>query len=269
MAGKSGIGKSLLVQGTHRQLSERRSYVAVRKLDRFKRSPPLHGLIEAFRALLRAHADGEDEAAVHDLLERLRDAFRQQRQADRRCHPRAECLARCAAERDRGRRHRSQEPLSHDASALHASAATSAQPLVLFLDQLPWADTSTAALLEQLATEEHTAQQALFFIGAFSSHENRRSARRRKSQDWCSSRVCPSRQASTISQGAASAWPRRAELQTAGCDIDTTTMRVRAAASCISDTSAATRAASSRSQPAAEQHAAHEHPRSASRRAHP
>ncbi|MEZ4308958.1 MAG: AAA family ATPase [Polyangiaceae bacterium] len=151
LPGPPGIGKSALVAEVHRPITGRRGFFAQGKFDLLHRDVPFAAVIQAFRGLLRQIlAQGEAQLAAWGA--EVREALGANARAVVDVVPE---LGMILGET---------EPLA-EASSLEAQhrfnlafqkfvqvLAQGDHPLVLFLDDLQWADPPSLKLVEQLVT---------------------------------------------------------------------------------------------------------------------
>ncbi|HEX5755022.1 MAG TPA: serine/threonine-protein kinase PknK, partial [Arenimonas sp.] len=168
ISGYSGIGKTALVGELHRPIVARRGYFVRGKFDQYSRNQPYSALIQAFQQLLRQlsvegeprrhywkaeqlAALGDNVAAITEIIPDLRLLVGQP--------PSLPPL-----------------PPAENENRLHIAfgqfvkaLSSSAHPLVLFLDDLQWADPPTLKLLERLLCSD--ARPCVLVIGAFRDNE--------------------------------------------------------------------------------------------------
>ncbi len=168
ISGYSGIGKTALVSELHRPIVARRGYFVRGKCDQYSRNQPYGALIQAFQQLLRQLAAegeqrrgywraellaalGESAAAVNDIIPSLALLIGV---------PTALPVLPAAENENR----------FHIAFSQFVKALSSrVHPLVVFLDDLQWADASTLKLIEHLIRVD--AQLCTLIIGAYRDNE--------------------------------------------------------------------------------------------------
>ena len=167
VAGLSGIGKTALVAAARSRVALAHGKSCSGKFDQFQTEPYL-GLIQALRALLRRElAEPEEQLALRraalqtalgihgqlltDALPELRTIVGRQAEVD------------AAPPRDAERR------LHLVLGRFLAVFATRASPLLLFLDDLQWADPASVQLIEALANDP--ALDHLLLVVGFRSNE--------------------------------------------------------------------------------------------------
>ncbi|XYI04115.1 AAA family ATPase [Sorangium sp. So ce1128] len=168
VSGYSGIGKSSLVAELHKPVVRERGSFLSGKCDQYQRDIPYLPFLQAFRGLLQEIL-GASEDQVERFRQRLREAL----------GPHGRLLADVLPEIERlvGPQAPMPElPPAEAQSRLHATlqrfVAAIAQrehPLVLFLDDLQWADAASLKLLEQLVT--YTDAAHLLLVGSYRDNE--------------------------------------------------------------------------------------------------
>jgi predicted ATPase/signal transduction histidine kinase/tRNA A-37 threonylcarbamoyl transferase component Bud32 len=168
VAGYSGIGKSALVKEIYQSLSAKRGYFISGKFDQLGRNIPYSALVNAFKELVQLLLT-QSTAQVYDCKEKLQTALGPNGQVIIEVIPEIQLII--------GKQ-----------SAVPVLGPTEAQnrfnlvfqnfmrvfcqpehPLVLFLDDLQWADLATLKLLELVLTDKEMGY--LFLIGAYRDNE--------------------------------------------------------------------------------------------------
>lgn len=168
VSGYSGIGKTSLIQETHRALPGRKGYFVAGKFDQLVRDAPYAALAQALQLLVR-HFLTETDEQVAAWRTRLTEALAGLGPVltplipdlQRLLGPQPPSPALEPAEA----RHR----LDRAFRQLLRTVATPEHPLVLFLDDLQWADAATLRLLPQLLSDPEL--QGLMLIGAYRDNE--------------------------------------------------------------------------------------------------
>ncbi|XYI03586.1 AAA family ATPase [Sorangium sp. So ce1128] len=168
VAGPSGVGKSALVQTLQAEVRARRGIFASGKFDQLQRSTPYAALAQALRSVVRRRLSDPAE-----VLERWRQAFQEA------AGPNGQILVELMPELV----HVLGEPkplvelgpmeakLRFQTTVLRfvRTLATAEHPLLLFIDDLQWADPATLSLLGELLKEP--AGQHLLVMGAYRDEE--------------------------------------------------------------------------------------------------
>jgi predicted ATPase/signal transduction histidine kinase/tRNA A-37 threonylcarbamoyl transferase component Bud32 len=168
VAGFSGIGKTAVVNEVHKPIVYQRGYFIKGKYDQFQRNIPFSAFLEAFRDLMEQLLS-ESDAQLQKWKAKILTALGEQAQVIIEVIPELEKII-------------GQQPAIAE---LYGSAATNRfnlllqkfmkvfadkeHPLVIFIDDLQWADTASLKLMKLLVGETDT--QYLLLIGAYRDNE--------------------------------------------------------------------------------------------------
>jgi len=168
VSGYSGIGKTALIQEMHKPVTEARGFFIAGKHDQFQRNIPYHALARAFRELCRQLLT-ESAASVTRWKEAICRALGENAQVILDMVPELELII-------------GPQPPMKDLSPVEAELrfntvitrflqvfAGSELPLVVFLDDLHWADSASLKLLRHLLTS--AGDLRLLLVGAFRDNE--------------------------------------------------------------------------------------------------
>ena len=168
VSGFTGIGKSSLVAELLKMLVARRVAVASGKFDQSRRGVPYVPIAQAFRALIAGQL-GRSEAELAVFRDRLRDALGPNAQIVVDLVPELELVVGrqppVAALPPRDHKARVHLVLRRFISVF----ANPKRPLVLFLDDVQWADAATLDALEDLLTDSEVRH--LVVIAAYRDGE--------------------------------------------------------------------------------------------------
>ena len=167
VAGYAGVGKTSLVQEVHKPIVAQRGNFISGKFEQFKRGIPYASLIQAFQQFVRQVLTDREEV-IKGWKTKLLDALGKNAQVMVDVIPELELII------------GSQPPVGELAPAeaenrLHevvrgfVRSLAADHPLVLFLDDLQWADLPSIRLLERLASDPGTSH--LLIIGAYRDNE--------------------------------------------------------------------------------------------------
>ncbi|MBD1805629.1 AAA family ATPase [Microcoleus sp. FACHB-SPT15] len=173
ISGYSGIGKSALVQELYKLIPQKRGYFIKGKFDQFHRDIPYQALVAALQELVRQLLT-EPELQLQQWRERIGHALGANGQIIIDIIPDVELII--------GKQKTIPELPSTEAKnrfnlvfqnfiqvfCKQEHLLTKA-PVVLFLDDLQWADTATLQLLQLIMTHANT--HYLFLIGAYRDNE--------------------------------------------------------------------------------------------------
>src|SRR4028118_1731715 len=168
VAGFSGIGKTAVVNEVHKPIVRQRGYFIKGKFDQFGRSQPFSAFVQAFRDLM-GQLLSESDAKVEQWKTQILAALGENAQVIVEVIPELERII-------------GEQP---PAPELVASAAqnrfnwlfekfiqvftTKEHPLVIFLDDLQWADSASLKLIQLLTSDR--SQRYLLLIGAYRDNE--------------------------------------------------------------------------------------------------
>ncbi|WP_414544890.1 AAA family ATPase [Nostoc sp. CCY0012] len=182
VTGFSGIGKTAVVNEVHKPIARQRSYFIKGKFDQFQRDIPLSALIQAFRDLI-GQILSESDAQINQWQEKILSVLGRQAQVIIDVIPELERII--------GK----QPPVVKiSGSAVYNRFnllfqkfiqvfTTKEQPLVIFLDDLQWADTASLKFIQLLMSEATSStltgeiqkiaekQGNLLLIGAYRDNE--------------------------------------------------------------------------------------------------
>ena len=168
VAGYSGIGKSALVAEIHKPITEKRGYFIGGKFDQFQRNIPYSAVVSAFKQLVRQLLS-ESNAQLKQWREKLLVALGSNGQVIIDVIPEVELIVgKQPAVPDLGPTE-SQNRFNFVFQNFIRAFCSKEHPLVIFLDDLQWADSATLKLIELMMMDADT--QYLFLIGAYRDNE--------------------------------------------------------------------------------------------------
>jgi predicted ATPase/signal transduction histidine kinase len=162
--GPSGIGKTALVREVFRPVSGRRGAFVSGKFEEFRRNAPYGAMIGAFSQYMRGLLAGSEEDLVV-MRDRIRRALGPQAGVLTAVVPELEIIIGAQPRVPVLSAMETENRVTRVFRALIGAVAGPAQPLVLFLDDLQWADRSTLHLLQQVLIGR--GQRHVLIIGAF------------------------------------------------------------------------------------------------------
>jgi predicted ATPase/signal transduction histidine kinase len=168
VAGFSGIGKTAVVNEVHKPIVRQRGYFIKGKFDQFGRSQPFSAFVQAFRDLM-GQLLSESDAKVEQWKTQILAALGENAQVIVEVIPELERII-------------GQQPPVPELVATAAQNrfnrlfenfisifATKEHPLVIFLDDLQWADSASLKLIQLLTSD--SSRRYLFLIGAYRDNE--------------------------------------------------------------------------------------------------
>jgi len=168
VAGFSGIGKTAVVNEVHKPIVEARGYFIKGKFDQFQRNIPFSALVQALRDLMEQLLS-ESDPQLERWKTKILNALGENSQVIIEVIPELELLI-------------GQQPPVPELSGSAAQNrfnllfqkfiqvfATADHPLVMFVDDLQWADSASLKLMQLLMGEEGTGH--LLLLGAYRDNE--------------------------------------------------------------------------------------------------
>ncbi len=168
VAGYSGIGKSVLVAEVHKPITQKRGYFTSGKFDQFQRNIPYSAIVSAFAGLMRQLLT-ESEAQLNLWREKLLGAFGSNGQVIIKVIPEVELIIGKQPPVPELSPAESQNRFNLVFQNFIRAFCAKEHPLVIFLDDLQWADSATLKLIELMMTDTDT--QYLFLMGAYRDNE--------------------------------------------------------------------------------------------------
>ncbi|MFB2923889.1 trifunctional serine/threonine-protein kinase/ATP-binding protein/sensor histidine kinase [Aerosakkonema funiforme] len=168
VSGYSGIGKTSVVNEVHKPIVRQRGYFISGKFDQFKRNIPYSALIQAFSELMRQVAT-QTEEKIADWKSNLLQALGQNGQVIIDVIPEVEWIIGKQPEVVQLGPTESQNRFNGVFQKFIGVFARKEHPLVVFLDDLQWADSASLKLIELIMTD--AANQYVLLIGAYRDNE--------------------------------------------------------------------------------------------------
>lgn len=168
IAGYSGIGKSALVRLLEKPITNRHGYFIWGKFDQYKRTTPYSAVVSAFSELVRQLLT-ESETQLTVWREKLRNAFGPNGQIIIDVIPEIELIVGQQSPVAELGPTESQNRFNLVFQNFIRVFCQQEHPLVIFLDDLQWADSATLKLIELIFSDRET--KYLFVIGAYRDNE--------------------------------------------------------------------------------------------------
>ncbi|MBD1843529.1 AAA family ATPase [Cyanobacteria bacterium FACHB-63] len=166
--GYSGVGKSSLIHEIHRPLVQTRGYFISGKFDQLQRSIPYGSVIQAFQDLVQQLLT-ENEAQMQGWKTKLLNALGSNGQVIVDVIPAIELIIGKQPPVPKLPPAEAQNRFNSVIQQFVRVFAQAEHPLVLFLDDLQWADSATLKLIQVLTTD--LTSQHLLLIGAYRDNE--------------------------------------------------------------------------------------------------
>ncbi|MBC1220656.1 AAA family ATPase, partial [Nostoc sp. UCD120] len=168
VAGYSGIGKSALVNEIHKPVIKHRGYFIAGKFEQFQRNIPYASLIQAFQELMQQLLT-DSEAQLSTWKEKLLEALVPNAQIIIDVIPELELIIGKQTEVPQLASAEAQNRFNLVFQKFINVFAQKEHPLVVFLDDLQWADLASLKLIQLLITDAEI--QYLLLIGAYRDNE--------------------------------------------------------------------------------------------------
>ncbi|AOX04520.1 hypothetical protein BJP34_25405 [Moorena producens PAL-8-15-08-1] len=168
VSGYSGIGKSVLIQEVYKPLTRQHGYFISGKFDQFKRDIPYASLIQAFRSLVQQLLT-ESEAEINNWREKLQRELGKNGQVIIEVIPEVELIIGPQPPLPELPPTELQNRFNFVFKKFIKIFSQPEHPLVIFLDDLQWADRASLELIQLLMTAADN--KYLFLIGAYRDNE--------------------------------------------------------------------------------------------------
>ncbi len=168
ISGYSGIGKSALVQEIYNSITHKNGYFILGKFDQFQRSIPYFAIVKAFSELVNLLLT-ESEENLRQWKKKLLEAFGPNGQIIIDVIPEVEYIVGPQPAVIELGPTESQNRFNFVFQNFIRIFCRPEHPLVIFLDDLQWADSATLKLIELMLTEADV--QYFFLIGAYRDNE--------------------------------------------------------------------------------------------------
>lgn len=168
ISGTSGTGKSAVVHEVYKRLIEHSGYFVEGKFDQYLRGVPYFAFIQAFESLVRIYLTEGEEKLAH-LRSLIIEAVGNEGKVLTDIIPDLELIIGTQPPVPELRGSESQNRFNYIVRKFIASITTKDHPLVIFIDDLQWADSSSLSLLMLLMTDPDGSH--LLCIGAYRNNE--------------------------------------------------------------------------------------------------
>ncbi|WP_375473875.1 AAA family ATPase [uncultured Nostoc sp.] len=168
VSGYSGIGKSVLVNEVNKPITRRQGYFISGKFDQLKRNIPYASLIQAFAYLMRCLLT-ENNEKIEIWRHKILSALGTNGKVITDVIPEVELIIGTQPEVAQIGATESQNRFNHVFKEFIQVFTQKEHPLVIFLDDLQWADSATLNLIQLLITD--TDSKYFLFIGAYRDNE--------------------------------------------------------------------------------------------------
>ncbi|MEA5470828.1 AAA family ATPase [Spirulina sp. 06S082] len=168
VGGYSGIGKTALIQELYKPLSQQRGYFIAGKFDQFQRNIPYSAIVSALQSLVRQLLT-ESEAQLNQWREKLKIALGINGQVIVDIIPEIEQIIGSQHSIQSLEPKQAQNRFNQVFQNFIRVFCQRSHPLVIFLDDLQWADFGTLRLIELIMSDRQI--ESLFLLGAYRDNE--------------------------------------------------------------------------------------------------
>ncbi|MEM9216702.1 MAG: AAA family ATPase [Cyanobacteria bacterium P01_F01_bin.150] len=168
VAGFSGIGKTAVVNEVHKPIIRQKGYFIQGKFDQLNRDIPLSAFVQAFRHLM-GQILGESDVELHHWQEKILTALGDSGQVIIDVIPELEKVVGPQPAVPELSGSAAQNRFNRLFEEFIAVFTTQQHPLVIFVDDLQWADSASLNLIEVLM--HHQEQGYLLLLGAYRDNE--------------------------------------------------------------------------------------------------
>ncbi|MBA4502654.1 AAA family ATPase [Marinobacterium marinum] len=168
ITGYAGVGKTSLVNELRQYVNEQGGSFNAGKFDQFRRNRPYYAIVQALQGLVRRLLT-EPEERIARWRKRLHDGIGTHAQVLIKLIPELELIIGNQPVLPPLPSLEEQNRFSHIFIQMLRLLATPEQPLVLFLDDLHWADLASLHLIEKLVSV--TPPPGLMLIGSYRDHK--------------------------------------------------------------------------------------------------
>ena len=168
VAGYSGTGKSALVREVHKPITESHGYFIEGKFDQFQRAVPYFAILKAFEEMINILLT-ESQSLLDTFRITIQEAVGTEGKVITDVIPLLEKIIGPQPPVPEVGGAEAQNRFNYVFRKLIHVLATKEHPLVLFIDDLQWADSSSLSLLQVLMTDRES--EYLLCIGAYRDNE--------------------------------------------------------------------------------------------------
>ena len=168
VAGFSGIGKTAIVNEVHKPIVRQRGYFIKGKFDQFNRNIPLKAFVQAFRDLM-GQLLGESDEELQKWQTQILQTLGDNAQVIIEVIPEIEKIIGPQPPATELSGNAAQNRFNLLLQNFIQVFAKAEHPLVIFLDDLQWADSASLQLMQLLMSESETGY--LLVIGAYRDNE--------------------------------------------------------------------------------------------------
>lgn len=168
VAGYSGTGKSALIHEIHKPITQKAGYFVEGKFDQYQRDVPYFAILQAFEELIDILL-GESNTRLSAIRNDIREAVGEEGKVLTEVLPSLELIIGPQPDVPELGGNESKNRFNYVFKRFANSLSKKEYPVVIFIDDLQWADSSSLSLLQSLILEQENAY--MMFIGAYRDNE--------------------------------------------------------------------------------------------------
>ena len=168
VAGYSGTGKSALIHEIHKPITQKAGYFVEGKFDQYQRDVPYFAILQAFEELIDILL-GESNTRLSTIRKDIREAVGEEGKVLTEVLPSLELLIGPQSDVPKLGGNESKNRFNYVYKRFANSLSKKEYPVVIFIDDLQWADSSSLSLLQALMLDQENAY--MMFIGAYRDNE--------------------------------------------------------------------------------------------------
>ena len=166
--GYSGTGKTSLVHEVHKPITMARGFYVEGKFDQFQKSVPYSGILQALSSLIDLILL-EDENSLRHLTRKIKDALGDEGKVLTNLVPNLEILIGKQADIPDISGDDSRRRFNYIIDKFFSAVCDPTHPVVMFVDDIQWADAASLQLLQSLLTSESIKH--FLWISAYRNNE--------------------------------------------------------------------------------------------------
>ncbi len=168
VSGYSGTGKSALVHEIHKPVTQRAGYFAEGKYDQYQRDVPYFAILQAFSELIDILL-GENKARLKQIRKNILDLVGDEGKILTDVLPGLEFIIGPQPEVSELGGNEARNRFNYVFKKFVNAVSKKEYPVVIFIDDLQWADSSSLGLLNALVSDRYNTH--IMFIGAYRDNE--------------------------------------------------------------------------------------------------
>ncbi|TVP48413.1 MAG: GAF domain-containing protein [Mongoliibacter sp.] len=168
VSGYSGTGKSALVHEIHKPITQKSGYFIEGKFDQYQRDVPYFAILQAFEELIEILM-GETHSRLKVIRKDILEAVGEEGKVLTDVLPGLELIVGSQPEVPELGGNEAKNRFNYIFKKFANAVSKREYPVVIFIDDLQWADSSSLSLLQSLVSDPENSH--MMFIGAYRDNE--------------------------------------------------------------------------------------------------